>query len=89
MNTFYENVKIALDIQWNVFMGKVGNWDLHQVARLLDITSVGELLSLFDEDNKNREQEWKELFDKVGMKYMVDEETGEKEPYQELGIEFK
>ena len=56
MNTFYENVKIALDIQWNVLMGKVGNWDLHQVARLLDITSVGELLSLFDEENKNREQ---------------------------------
>lgn len=61
---------------WNVLMGKVGNWDLHQVARLLDITFVGELLSLFDEENENREQEWKELFDKVGMKYMVDEETG-------------
>ena len=89
MNTFYENVKIALNIQWNVLMGKVGNWDLHQVTRLIDITSAGELLSLFDEENKNREQEWKELFDKVGMKYMVDEETGEKEPYQELGIEIK
>lgn len=59
------------------------------VTRLLDITSAGELLSLFDEENKNREQEWKELFDKVGIKYMVDEETDDKEPYQELGIEFE
>ena len=74
MNTFYENVKITLDIQWNTLIGKVGNWDLHQVARLLAIASVGELLSLFDEENENREQEWKDLFDKVGMKYIVDEE---------------
>lgn len=88
MNTFYENVKIALEINWKMFFGKVGNWDAHQISTLLQPSYSVRLLSLFDEDNENREKEWKELFNEVGMPYSCDIETGEKDPLQELGIEF-